>query len=173
MEQRAFSPWSHRGQVRPRLLIEDPDRALQLSDFRLFDEGGFDVALCCGPGPCEPCSLVEEGRCQLAAEADVVLIGPGMAPERAELAAAHHRTRPELPVVVAVRSDAGEVPPAGCAPLTVPSSVDGQIRAVWRALAPPAVRPAPASPDTPPPDTPPPSAAESATMARLVDLLGW
>jgi hypothetical protein len=168
MEQRAFSPWSHTGRVRPRLLIEDPDGALQVSEFRLFEEAGLDVALCHGPAPCDPCPLVEQGNCKLAAEADVVLIGSGMAPHRAEVAAAHQRTRPDRPVVVAVRRDNGEVPPPGCVPLTVPSSVDGQIRAVWRALDGPVARWAPA-----PPATPPPSAAESATMARLVDLLGW
>jgi hypothetical protein len=168
MEQRAFSPRSHTGQVRPRLLIEDPDGALQVSDFRLFDEAGLDVALCHGPEPCDPCPLVEEGRCGLAEEADVVLIGSGMAPYRADVAAAHRRSRPDRPVVVAVSRHDGEVPPQGCVPLTVPLSVGGQIRAVWRALDGPAAGRAPA-----PPDTPPPSAAESATMARLVDLLGW
>jgi len=168
MEQRAFSPWSHAGQVRPRLLIEDPDGALQVSDFRLFEEAGLDVALCHGPAPCDPCPLVTKGNCQLAAEADVVLIGSGMAPYRDEVAAAHRRTRPDLPVVVAVRRHDGEVPPPDCVPLTVPSSVAGQIRAVWRALDRPVASRAPA-----PTATPPPSAAESATMARLADLLGW
>jgi len=168
MEQRAFSPWSHTGEVRPRVLIEDPDRALQVSEFRLFEEAGLDVALCQGPGPSDPCPLVEEGCCRLADEADVVLIGPGMAPCCAEVAAAHQQTRPDRPVVVAVRRHDGEGPPPGCVPLPVPASVGGQIRAVWRALEQPVARREPA-----PPTTPPSSAAESATLARLVDLLGW
>jgi hypothetical protein len=168
MEQRAFSPWSHAGRVRPRLLVEDPDQALQVSDFRLFEEAGLEVALCQGPGPSDPCPLMAEGRCRLAEEADVVLIGPGMEPYRAELAAAHHRTRPGRPVVVAVRRDDGDVPPPDCVPLTVPASVSGQIRTVWRALERPAARRAPGMAGTPPP-----SAAESATLARLVALLGW
>ena len=168
MEQRAFSPWSRAGQVRPRLLIEDPDRALQVSDFRLFEEAGLEVALCRGPSPSEPCPLITEGHCRLAEEADVVLIGPGTERGRTELAAAHRRTRPVLPVVVAVRRDDGDVPPAGCVPLTVPASVNGQIGTVWRALERAGVRRDPEAPATPPP-----SAAESATLARLVDLLGW
>jgi hypothetical protein len=168
MEQRAFNASTPAGLVRPRLLIEDPDQALQVSDFRLFEEAGLAVALCQGPGPSDSCPLMAEGRCRLAEEGDVVLIGPGVGPFGAELAAAHQQSRPGLPVVVAVRRDDGEVPPPGCVSLTVPASVTGQIRTVWRALERSGARRPPE-----PPSTPPPSAAESATLARLVDLLGW
>lgn len=138
MEQRPFSPWSRPEQDRPRLLIEDPDRALLISDFRLLEESGFDVALCQGPGQGEPCPLVEHGQCDLADAADVVLMGPGMAGDRDEVSAALHRQRPDRPVVVEVRTHEGELPPPDCVPLSVPTSVNGQIRAVWRALDRPA-----------------------------------
>ena len=157
MKQRPFSPWSElRHQQRPRLLIEDPSPALELAEFRSFTDSGFDVACCSGPSEGQPCPLTKGGDCRLVEVADVVLMGPGMACHRAEVAAAIHRRRPGAPVVVQIpREDPGQCPP-GCIAEYVPASVDGQIRAVWRAL-----------------DTPPPSTAETATMARLVDLLGW
>ena len=201
MQQREFSPWSQIGHSRPRLLIEDPDPALRVSDFSLFTESGLDVALCSGPSTDEPCPLVEGGGCGLVDAADVVLMGPGLAGHRHEVARALHRRRPGLPVVVEVSRDGSEAAPEGCVPLRVPASVDGQVRAVWRALDRPAhparpARPAPA-PAAPPwpadpepltrwasdpatparwprdPSDPAPSRAESSLEARLADLLGW
>jgi hypothetical protein len=194
MEQRDFSPWSELGHSRPRLLIEDPDPALRMADFSLFTESGLDVALCSGPSAEEPCPLVEAGECRLADAADVVLMGPGMAGQRHEVAAALRGRRPALPVLVEVPRQGTETAPEGCTPLRVPASVDGQIRAVWRALDRPA-RPAPVpapptwrldseaqpqgshrTPSAPwpkDPSAPAPSTAESSLEARLADLLGW
>jgi len=162
MYQRPFRPWwEDQPQHRPRLLIEDPSPALEVAEFRCFEDAGFDVALCSGPGEDQGCPLVTGDGCRLVDGADVVLMGPGMAAHRSEVAAAIHRRRPGVPIVVQVpRDDAGQCPP-GCVAETVPASVDGQVRAVSRAL------------DHPPADTPPPSSAATATMARLVDLLGW
>jgi hypothetical protein len=143
-----------------------------MSEFRLFADAGFDVALCSGPSDGEECPLVEGGDCRLVDDADLVLMGPGMAGHRAEVAAAILHHREDLPVVVQVpRSDVNQCPP-GCVANPYPSSVDGQVRALWRVLdgRPSADRPA--SPPAPP-DTPYPSTAESSTMARLIDLLGW
>jgi hypothetical protein len=193
MEQRDFSPWPQVGHSRPRLLVEDPDRALQVADFSRFTDSGLDVALCSGPSADEGCPLVETGECRLADTADVVLMGPGMAGHRHEVAAALHRRRPTRPVIVEVPRHGSEVVPEGCVPLRVPASVDGQIRAVWRALDRPAVRPAPRpghwpadsealsarKPGSAParwpsdPSAPPPSRAVSSVDARLADLLGW
>jgi hypothetical protein len=195
MKQRDFSSWSQPGHSRPRLLIEDPDPALRLADFSLFTESGLDVALCSGPSAEEPCPLVGAGECRLADAADVVLMGLGMAGHRHEVAAALHRRRPALPVLVEVRRHGKETAPEGCAPLRVPVSVDGQIRAVWRALdrparpAPfPSASPWPRDPEAQPresshrapaapwprdPSAPAPSTAESSLEARLADLLGW
>ncbi|HVW33528.1 MAG TPA: hypothetical protein VHL53_13400 [Acidimicrobiia bacterium] len=159
MKQRPFRSWSEH---RPRLLIEDPSPALELAEFRTFEESGFDVALCSGPGEDDGCPLAAGGDCPLVDGADVVIMGPGMAAHRAEVSEAIHRRRPDLPVVVQVPPhDRAECPP-GCIPAGYPSSVDGQVRSVWRALDRGAPAPAPA-----------PSGALTPTEARLIDLLGW
>jgi len=174
MQQRMFSPLAgFRRRSRPRLLVEDPNPALHVSEFRFFEGAGFDVALCSGPCRDDACPLVQGGGCQLIDCADVVLMGPGMADHRAEVAAGIHRRRPGLPVVVQIpRADAGQCP-AGCIPDTYPVSVEGQVRALWRALdRPPADRSrGPVS--VPGANTPNASTASNATLARLVDLLGW
>ena len=48
---------------RPRVLVEDDHPALAISDFSLFEEAGFDVAFCSGPGD-EPdaCPVLRGGR---------------------------------------------------------------------------------------------------------------
>jgi hypothetical protein len=118
-----------------------------------------------------------------------------MTGHRHKVVRALHRRRPDLPVVVEMPRHGSETAPKGCVPLRVPASVDGQIRAVWRALDRPA-RPAsaPAQPPWPgdpaapahrswdptpaaawpsDPSAPAPSTAQSALEARLADLLGW
>jgi hypothetical protein len=163
MRQRQFRPSSQpRAPWRPRLLVEDPSPALQQSEFRLFEDAGFEVALCSGPCGDEECDLVAAGDCRLVDEADVVLMGPGMAERRTEVAAAIQQHRPEVPVVVQVpRAEVEQCPP-GCVANACPSSVDGQIRALWSALDQPPAAPGPS-----------PSTAVDPTLARLIDLLGW
>ena len=121
---------------RPRLLIEDGRPALAISDFSLFQEAGFDVAFCSGPGS-DPrgCPLLRGQPCALADKADVVLHGldPGLG-----VAAAVRGRRPDLPVVVeqAPQRDGAIGPvPAGCVPLGYPCSVRGQIDTLLRAEA--------------------------------------
>lgn len=136
MKQHTSRPWTEvRHRQRPRVLIEDPHPALQVAEFRRFQEAGLDVAVCTGPGEGDPCPLEEGGDCHLADLADVVVLGPGMAPHRAAWAHALHRRRPDVPVVVQIpREDPGQCPP-GCIAQPTPCSVDGQIRSVWRALS--------------------------------------
>jgi hypothetical protein len=121
---------------RPRLLVEDSRAALAVSDFSLFQDAGFDVAFCSGPGR-DPrdCPLLRGQQCALVAGADVVLHGldPGLG-----VAAAIRRHRPELPVVVEQRRQqdgAADPVPAGCVPLGYPCSVNGQIDALLRVEA--------------------------------------
>ena len=130
--------WSSPGLAgrRPRLLVEDTRPALAISDFSLFQDAGFDVALCRGPGS-DPgaCPLLRGQQCMLVAGADVVLHGldPGLG-----VAAAIRRHRPELPVVVEQprqEPGAADPVPAGCVPLAYPCSVSGQIDALLRAEA--------------------------------------
>jgi hypothetical protein len=135
MKQRTLRPWSEaRHRQRRRVLIEDPHPALQVAEFRSFEDAGFDVAVCSGPGEGASCPLEEGGDCRLAELADVVVMGPGMAAHRAAVAAEMHRRRPDVPVVVQIpRGDPGECPP-GCVAQYTPASVDGQIRFLWKAL---------------------------------------
>ena len=134
MRQRGAGEWGPRHGQRARLLIEDPDPGLQVSEFRSFEEAGFDVALCSGPGEGDVCPLEEGGECRLAELADIILMGPGMAPHRAALAGEIHRRRPDLPVVVQIPRGRSDQCPPGCSALECPSSVGGQIRALERAL---------------------------------------
>jgi hypothetical protein len=136
MDQRTPVAWSRRHRPgRARVLIEGPDAALWISDFRLFEEAGLDVALCHGPDSREPCPLVLHAECLLAPDADVVVMGRGLpAHDRTEMAAAWRHHHPGTPVLAEVSVAAGEAAPRGCIPLPCPSSVPGQIAAIWRAL---------------------------------------
>ncbi len=121
---------------RPRLLIEDARPALAISDFSLFEDAGFDVAFCRGPGD-DPgaCPLLNGQRCVLVDRADVVLHGLGTP---LDVAAAIRRDRPELPVVVqqpCQQAGAADQVPDGCVPLCYACSVRGQIDALLRAEA--------------------------------------
>lgn len=121
---------------RPRLLIEDARPALAVSDFFLFQDAGFDVAFCGGPGG-DPraCPLLRGERCLLVDGTDVVLHGlnAGLG-----VAAAIRREYPELPVVFEQerqQDGTAEPVPDGCIPLRYPCSVHGQIDALLRAEA--------------------------------------
>jgi hypothetical protein len=120
---------------RPRILIEDDHPALAISDFSLFEQAGFDVAFCSGPGPdLAACPLLHDQPCPVLTGADAVL--HGLEP-RLGVATAIRRHRPELPVVAFQRRRAdGSLPPGprGCIPHVFPSSVKGQIDALWQAI---------------------------------------
>jgi hypothetical protein len=129
--------WYRGGTVhRPRVLVEDDHPALAISDFSLFQQAGFDVAWCSGPGDDRSVCPVLRGReCTVAARADIVL--HGLDP-RLGIAPAIARQVPGLPVLVAEsRSADGSLPdaPAGCLALAFPCSVPGQIQAARRAVA--------------------------------------
>jgi hypothetical protein len=120
---------------RPRVLIEDGHEALAISDFSLFERAGLDIAFCSGPGADPPaCPLLRGEPCPLVDRAEAVLhcLDPALG-----IAAAVRRECPGLPVVVERRRRPGGPQPVldGCAHLPYPSSVRGQIDAVWRALA--------------------------------------
>ncbi len=121
---------------RPRILIEDDEPTLAISDFSLFEQAGFDVAFCSGPGA-DPaaCPLLRGEQCQALARADAVL--HGLDP-RLGVAASIHRRIPGTPVLVKRHrlADGGTQPvSAGCLPLAAECSVRGQIEALQRVLA--------------------------------------
>jgi hypothetical protein len=139
MKQRApRRTWQAPGRAgrRPRILIENDEPALAISDFFLFEQAGLDVAYCSGPGDdVMACPVLRGQRCPLVAGADAVLHGLDPA---FGIAAAIGRQRPGLPVVVEQRRGADGSPqpvPESCMQLTSPCSVKGQIDALWRALA--------------------------------------
>jgi hypothetical protein len=131
---RSAGPAGHR----PRVLIEDDHPAVAISDFYMFEQAGFDVAFCSGPGrDLAACPLLHGRPCPLLMGADVVLHGldPALG-----VAAAIARQSPGVPLVVEWhrRADQSLPPvPGGCLPLVFPCSVRGQIDALWRALASP------------------------------------
>ncbi|MGE5287646.1 MAG: hypothetical protein ACM3ML_10670 [Micromonosporaceae bacterium] len=121
---------------RPRVLVESDNPALAISDFSMFQDAGFDVAFCSGPGGTpEACPLLRGQECAVLTGADAVL---HKLDHRLGIAAAIHRQRPSIPVVVEERRSAdGDMPavPDGCVPLPYPCSVKGQVDALRRALA--------------------------------------
>ncbi len=129
MLQRVPSTWdTGKAARRPlRLLIEDADPALAISDFGCYRDAGMDVALCSGPsGPGGPgtepgdCPILTGGPCRLLSSADVVL----------------HHLPTETGVVDAIRRQAdrpGLITVGGPdADLTDVAPVGSRIRAVRR-----------------------------------------
>ncbi len=120
---------------RPRILVEDDSPALAVSDFFFFQKAGFDVAFCSGPDRTpESCPLLRGQECKVLAGADAVLHGLD---DGLGVAAAIRRQRPDVPVVAKQRRrDDGSMAtvPAGCTPLAVGCSVNGQLDALHRAL---------------------------------------
>lgn len=121
---------------RPRVLIEDGHPALAVSDFSVYEQAGFDVGFCSGPGAstCD-CPLLRGEDCLAVAGADAVLHGldPGLG-----IAAAIRRRYPDVAVVVEQpRREDGSLGavPEGCVPLVYPCSVSGQVDALRQALA--------------------------------------
>ncbi len=110
---------------RPRLLVEDDHPALAIADFSAFQQAGFDVAYCSGPGePPGDCPLLRGQRCAVLAGADAVLHGldPALG-----LCAAIRRRYPRIAVLT-------EQPAAGSVTLAAGCSVPGQIAALRQAL---------------------------------------
>jgi hypothetical protein len=121
---------------RPRVLVEDDRAALAISDFSTFQEAGFDVAFCSGPGSSpETCPLLRGEECHVLASADAVL--HGLDPELG-IAAAIRLRHPDIPVIAEQRRGVDgnlETVPEGCVPLVFACSVHGQVDALRRAVA--------------------------------------
>ncbi len=138
MQQRVPESWgsSDRPGHAPYVLVEDDDPALALSDFSLFREEGFVVALCGGPGDdASACPVLRGEDCAILGGADVVL--HRLATDLA-LAGEIRRCRPELPVVAVSatrQGDPGRPRTSETDVLDATASVDEQIHALNRALA--------------------------------------
>jgi hypothetical protein len=121
---------------RPRVLVEDGSKALEISDFAIFQQAGFDVAFCSGPGRTpHDCPLLRGQTCDVLTGADAVLHGldPALG-----IAAAIRESQPDTAVLVKRprNADGSEaMVPDGCRPLAYPCSVGGQVEALRQALA--------------------------------------
>lgn len=103
-QQRWTTAWYQRtpseGQ-RVRVLIEGPDTAW-FEEFTQYRAHGYEVAVCTGPGPTgDGCTLLTEGCCPLADEADVVLSALDLEhPACRQLVDDMARNHPERPLIV-------------------------------------------------------------------------
>ncbi len=89
----------------PRLLVEDDDPALAVSDFSRFRQAGFEVAWCSGPaGTASACGILRNEDCALVEAADVIL--HGLHPDTG-IASAIRTAHPETGLVQIVRARAG------------------------------------------------------------------
>lgn len=131
MRQHIVGGMTGRGTRRPRLVIEDANPVLQVSDLTCYREAGFDVTVCSGPDDAADCPLVEGGTCEVVATADVILFGPdrevGRGRAVVDAVVARH---PGVPLVTT-----GSVSTVDDALfLRFPASVDAQVDAARRAL---------------------------------------
>lgn len=113
MLQRFPSTWDMGEARRLRLLIEDDDPALAISDFDCYRDAGMDVAFCSGPGT-DPgsCPILTGGPCHLLAAADVVL--HHLSRDTGVAQAIRQRPdRPELITVGGPDADLSDVAPVG------------------------------------------------------------
>ena len=136
----ATSSWSMPRSVtgHRRILVESPDPVLRAADFTPFQEAGFEVAVCSGPGSGSACPLAADEPCPFVIVSDLVLFGLDTEGGRGrEVLAALREHHPETPVVVAVprgyEADLAGLP-EGCTPLPFPSSFEEKL-AVFRAAA--------------------------------------
>ena len=101
-----FEPmtWAPRT-TKPRVLVENPDRAELLAHADILREAGYDVAVCTGPdvgrgGRACGCPLLEGERCTLVDGADVVVSTSSLSGSDDILAALH--AQGSLPIVFEV-----------------------------------------------------------------------
>lgn len=139
MRQQVPARWGSSRRVgrRPRVLIEDDDRVLAVSDLHQFGDAGFDVAVCSGPGVSRSeCPLLSGTACPLVDGADVVLhrLDPALGIEEVV-----RRSRPDIAVVATVHRCGRTVAPDGAGttqlrPLDSTSSLSAQLRTLRSAL---------------------------------------
>jgi hypothetical protein len=143
MRQRVPPRWDSptRPHHAPRLLVEDDDPALALSDFSRFHRAGFDVAWCSGPaGAPDACGILCNEGCPLVRAADVVLHGLN---SDTGIASAIRTANPEAGLVRIVRArvgtdhsdpDADVLIGSDCV-LSGSDGVETQVRALRHALS--------------------------------------
>lgn len=101
---------------KPRVLIENPDRAELWAHEEILREAGYEVASCVGPTAAgvrgaehTTCPLLSEGHCHLVSSADVVVSTTSLGDSHAILAKLSARLAPRL----VVEGTTGELDRAG------------------------------------------------------------
>ena len=61
------------GSAPPRVLVECDDDAVSWAVETALGRAGYEVATCSGPSETARCSLIDSGRCELQAGADVIV----------------------------------------------------------------------------------------------------
>lgn len=117
-----------------RLVVETDDPALEISDFRCYQQAGFDVVVCHGPDRTHPCPAATGEGCEAVEGADVVLNALRDADTQRVVVDAVRATAPRVPMVVNVADGMTDDDlPDGCVRLTRTVSVAGLTDAVRRA----------------------------------------
>ena len=94
--------WPDRADGRPRVLVEYPPAGTPTVLADVLERAGFDTMVCDRPADDpESCRLLQAGSCDLAAGADVIFNGFGLAePEHQEIIDRLRATHPDTPLVV-------------------------------------------------------------------------
>lgn len=139
MRHEGQTGWNDDG-LRPRVLLETTDGAINWAAARALHRHGYAVATCRGPNALgrRGCPLVHTGRCELMEQADVVVhaLDPDD-PEHAEVLEATKVRHPETPLVVEMtRRQAEEHAELlhGCRHLRYPMTRQSLLRSVAQVL---------------------------------------
>lgn len=95
--------WPQHRSGRARVVIEEPDRAMQWALGQLLGEAGYETAFCPGPEGLHGgrCPLVDRGECALAAGADVVISSLNLSKAlNRDVVSALRQHMPDAPLVV-------------------------------------------------------------------------
>ena len=125
---------------RPRVLVEYPPAGTPTVLADVLERAGFDALVCDRPADHpESCRLLQGGACDLAAGADVIFNGFGLAePEHREIIARLRAGHPDTPLVVETtgpRAEANADLLGGCIRCDSPLRARALVDAVRRATA--------------------------------------
>lgn len=121
---------------RPRVLVEMPNPVLAATVATLFEEEGYDVTHCGGPGHTPyGCPLARGLRCPIADQADIIVDGLGLVtPEGRAVWAGHEATHAGTPrVLVRGPGDPAVKAAPGRASIAGPLTRQGILEAVEHA----------------------------------------
>lgn len=138
MARRTWDPgrWPSADRTRPKVLVESSDAADSWAVEMTLDLAGYEVAVCTGQSERgAPCPLVQQGDCELATGADVILNHlPLTEPTNREILRMVRARVPETPVIVEAGLRERERHAdllAGCRVVPAPLTTRGLLDVVW------------------------------------------